>query len=383
MTQFDSIVDANLLVKAFRDCKKGVNWKTSVQRYDANLLMNTYSLQKSLMDKTYDMSKPFEFDKCERGKLRHIKALTIGDRVVQRALCDNVVIPTLRPKLIYDNGASLKGKGVDFTRRRLVAHLEKFYREHHSNKGFILMMDYSKYFDNILHRVFLEDIEDYFDEDTMWLIKKIMKGFEIDVSYLIDEEFETSEQDLFNSIEHEAIDKHLLTGQKMLSKSMGIGSQLSQIAGVYYPHKVDNYAKTVLQLKLYARYADDSYVIHEDKDYLYECLAKLSTLANELGIHMNRKKCQVAALSNFSFMKMHYSLDNYTGLVNITMPNATFRRERVKLLKFKHKLDAGTMTLEDIHNSYLSWRGSVERYDNHFRLEKIDEYFKSIFNMEV
>lgn len=382
MSQFETIVDANTLVESFRKCKKGVNWKTSVQRYDANLLMNTYSLQKSLREKTYDMSKPYEFDKCERGKLRHIKALTIGDRVVQRALCDNVVIPTLRPKLIYDNGASLKGKGVDFTRRRLVAHLEKFYREHHTNKGFILMMDYSKYFDNILHRVFLEDIERYFDEDTMWLIRKIMKGFEIDVSYLSDEEYATCENELFNSIKHEAIDKRLLTGEKMLAKSMGIGSQLSQIAGVYYPHNVDNYAKTILQLKLYARYADDSYAIHEDKDYLNQCLTELTQVAGQLGIHMNAKKCQVASLSSFSFMKMHYSLDE-SGNVHITMPNATFRRERVKLLKFKRKLDEGTMTLEDIHNSYLSWRGSVEQYDNHFRLEKIDDYFKSIFNMEV
>lgn len=38
---------------------------------------------------------------------------------------------------------------------------------------------------------------------------------------------------------------------------------------------------------------------------------------------------------------------------------------------------------DSVIDEYPSWRGSVERYDNHFRLEKIDEYFKSIFNMEV
>lgn len=133
---------------------------------------------------------------------------------------------------------------------------------------------------------------------------------------------------------------------------------------------------------MYARYADDSYAIHEDKDWLYTCLDELTRQVQDLGIHMNVKKCQIASLSNFSFMKMRYSLDE-RGVVHITMPNATFRRERVKLLKYTHKLEAGTMTLEDIHNSYLSWRGSVEKYDNHFRLEKIDNFFKSIFNMEA
>ena len=69
MSQFEQITDANVLVKSFRDCKKGVNWKTSVQRYDANLLMNIYALQQRLKSKTYDMSAPFEFDKLDEGKM--------------------------------------------------------------------------------------------------------------------------------------------------------------------------------------------------------------------------------------------------------------------------------------------------------------------------
>lgn len=382
MSQFEQIYDANTLVEAFQRCRKGVNWKASVQRYAANLLVNTYYIQQKLKSKQYEMSEPFEFNKCERGKLRHIKALTVQDRVIQRALCDSVVIPILRPKLIYDNGASLKNKGVDFIRRRLVTHLERFYHETGTNEGYILLMDYSKYFDNILHRRLLEDIDKYFEDEVIWLISKLLKGFEIDVSYLSDEEFKTCEQSLFNSIEHEQIDKSLLTGKKFMQKSMGIGSQISQICGVYYPHKIDNFAKNVLRLKYYARYADDSYVIHQSKDVLYNCLDKLSQQANEYGIHMNKKKCQIARLTNFSFMKLQYSL-NINGHVQITMPNATFRRERVKLLKLKRKLDDGVMSMQDILESYFSWRGNVVKYGNYFRLKKIDKFFESIFNVEV
>lgn len=89
MSQFEQIYDANTLIEAFQRCRKGVNWKASVQRYAANLLVNTYYIQQKLKSKQYEMSEPFEFNKCERGKLRHIKALTVQDRVIQRALLEN------------------------------------------------------------------------------------------------------------------------------------------------------------------------------------------------------------------------------------------------------------------------------------------------------
>ena len=82
-----------------------------------------------------------EFDVNERGKTRHIKSPSIRDRVLQRAVCDYVLEPVLYSKLIYDNGASVKGKGVEFTRKRLDKHLRDYYREH-GNKGYILVGDF-------------------------------------------------------------------------------------------------------------------------------------------------------------------------------------------------------------------------------------------------
>lgn len=43
---------------------------------------------------------------------RNIKSLHISDRVVLHSCCNNVLVPRVRPKLIYDNGASLEGNGT-------------------------------------------------------------------------------------------------------------------------------------------------------------------------------------------------------------------------------------------------------------------------------
>lgn len=55
-------------------------------------------------------------------------------------------------------------------------------------------------------------------------------------------------------------------------RSVGIGSQISQIAGIFYPTRIDNYCKIVRSVKYYVRYMDDTYIIHNDKQYLRELL---------------------------------------------------------------------------------------------------------------
>ena len=162
MEDFEKVYNANSLISAFRKSKSGTDWKEPVQRYEANLLLNTYHLQQDIKALNCKQGPTNEFDRHERGKIRHIKAIGVADRVVQRSVCDNLLLPALRPLLIYDNSSSLKGRGVDFARRRIVAHLEKYYRKYGTNEGYILLIDYSKYFDNIRHDVFLEDIKPYF-----------------------------------------------------------------------------------------------------------------------------------------------------------------------------------------------------------------------------
>ena len=147
---YDRMLDANNLYTAFLRAKQGSSWKASVQKFEAGILRNINILIKTLKNKSYEQKPFFEFTLRERGKIRHIRSIHISDRVVQRCLCDNILVPTISPKLIYDNGASVKNKGISFSRNRLTTHLTRYIRKHGTD-GYILLIDFSKFFDNINH----------------------------------------------------------------------------------------------------------------------------------------------------------------------------------------------------------------------------------------
>ena len=94
------IFDINVLYEAFMKAKIGSDWKPQVQKFEMNLLTELSSLQKDLISRTFKFSKPNEFILSERGKTRVISGDGIRDRVVKRALCDEVLIPTIKKYLI-------------------------------------------------------------------------------------------------------------------------------------------------------------------------------------------------------------------------------------------------------------------------------------------
>jgi hypothetical protein len=150
---FSRITDPNNLYDAFKKSRREVTWKESVQRYEMNLLTNIAETVQKLKAGESVCHGFVEFNLMERGRLRHIKSVHISERIVQKCLCDQVLVPILSRSLVYDNGASLKGKGLHFAIRRLIRHLTRYYRHYKTNEGYCLSVDFSKYFDNIRHDV--------------------------------------------------------------------------------------------------------------------------------------------------------------------------------------------------------------------------------------
>lgn len=333
MNDMESVYDANSLLDAFNKSKKGTAWKESVQRYEMNLLRNINQTQKELKDGTYEQKDFYEFKLHERGKTRHIKSMHISDRVVQRSVCDNVLVPELSKYLTYDNGASMEGKGIHFARKRLSTHLHKFYRKHKSNEGYVLLIDFSKFFDNIVHDGLIKEMRKKIgDKETMSFIEKLIDTFRVDVSYMTDEEYANCMKTLYNALEHAQIDKAKLTGEKYMRKSVGIGSQISQISGVYYPTRIDNYCKIVKGMKYYGRYMDDIYIIHEDKEYLKGLLNDIQGICDELGLFINPKKTQWIS-SLMSFLSIHL-LEEDTEMSKTTMSKNEIE-QKIRDLKTK------------------------------------------------
>ena len=179
------------LFKAFHDLKKSIRFKETVQKYELNIFRNISKFIIEYQNGTYTVHKGSEFNLSERGKIRHICATPIYDRVPIRSFCDNIFIPSLSPYLIYDNCASLKGRGIDMQHNRMKVHLQKYFRQYHSNDGYILQGDFSKFFDNLDHDKIVKAISEKIkDTYSLEFIKMVLKSFCLDFSDCSDAEIE-------------------------------------------------------------------------------------------------------------------------------------------------------------------------------------------------
>lgn len=352
------IFDGNVLYESFLRAKQGSDWKPQVQRFEMNYLFELAELQKELESDSYTFQPSTEFTLHERGKVRRITGEQIKDRVSKHALCDEILTPSVRKYLIYDNSASIKGKGIDFTRKRLLVHLRKYYHQHGSNDGYILLIDFSKYYDNIQHEKLMEQFEKYIhDEKALSFLRAVIDRSKVDVSYMTDEEYAGCMDRVFNSLEYQNVDKSLLTGEKFMRKHLNIGDQVAQVAGIIYPIPIDNYVKIVKGVKFYGRYMDDSYAIHESKEFLEELLQGIIAVAKELGITVNIRKTRICKLSSlWRFLQVQYSLTD-TGRVIQKINPKRLTNMRRKMKKLVHIL-----TEKEFDDWYGSW------FRNHYRI---------------
>lgn len=356
------VSDLNNLYEAYTKSRKTSAWKPQVQMYEMNYLSNLVKTSNELNNHTYVAKKGSYFTVNERGKKRNIRSNPFSDRIVRRSFCDNVLIPSLRKYLIYDNGASLQGKGISFTRRRFERHLHEFYRKYGTNEGYILLIDFSKYYDNIRHDKLKQAISKHVnDPEYLWLLDRILDNFKVDVSYLNDEMYAKCLDMLFDGGKQAALNPKYLTGKKFMAKSLAIGDQVSQISSIYFPTKIDNYCKIVRSIRWYGRYMDDSYIISKDKHFLHEMLNEIIKIASDLGIFINQKKTKIMKINHpFTWLKLRYQLTDTGHLVKKINPK-TVTRERRKLKKYRQLVDRGQMSLDDVKTALKSWIGAYDK----------------------
>lgn len=378
------IFDGNSLYDAFIKAKKGSDWKSDVQRFEMTYLLGLSDMQKRLMNRTYSFHPTSEFTLNERGKTRYIHGEQITDRIVKHSLCDEVLTPTMRKFLIYDNGASLQGRGIDFTRKRLLTHLRKYYTQHKSNEGYILLIDFTKYYDNIRHDKLMEMFRKYIHDDcALWLLEETVKQSRIDVSFLSDEEYLTCIDEVFNSLDYYSdLDRSLLIGEKFLNKHLNIGDQVAQVSGISYPIPIDNHVKIVRGVKFYGRYMDDSYVIHDSYEFLWELLQEIICIAEDLGITINLRKTRVCKLSEYwRFLQVQYSLTETGRIIQKINPKQLTRMRR-KMKKLAYILNPLEFSLwfSSWFKGYYKLMSELQRENIVSLFEELKEVNLNVFN---
>lgn len=338
---YNSVFTIPHLKKAYKESRKGVRWKASVQKYEANVMLNIKQTYDVLMNGTFKSRGFYEFDLNERGKLRHIKSVLINERVVQRCLCDYCLVPLMSPTFVYDNGASQKGKGIDFSKRRIVAQLHQFYRRF-GNQGYILQFDFSKYFDTMPHEIVMKLIDKFVtDERLNALTKQLVKDFG-DIG-------------------------------------LGLGSQVSQILSLACADDIDHTFKETMKIRGYGRYMDDGYLISESKEYLQKCLEVLKQMCEISGIKPNLKKTHITKLSHgFTFLKLKFVLTS-TGRVIRRLTHKNIVRQRRKLKKLAKMVEAEKLTFKDVAACMQSWIGHTKRTNSYNTLQSMLKLYRSLF----
>ena len=350
---YDKAISLTELIKAYFICRTNVRWKSSVQRYGFNLFKNSHRSRKRLSEGADTFKGFYQFEIYERGKRRKIRSIHISERCIEKSLAVNAYVPMLRSSLIYDNSASLRGRGTEYARLRTLKHLRNWYH-FHGNKGYVIVGDFTSFFDSIDHDVLLRIIDKHFED------KRFIEFTRKSISHYGD-------------------------------KGLGLGSELNQIYAISVPNELDHYIKTVLRVKHYHRYNDDFYLFCETKEEAARILEDIGIITRSLGIRLSDRKTYITKLSKgFTFLKKRYILtDSGRIITRHSRKNITYERRRLK--KFVRLMDEGELTYKMIEQQYQSWRGYLKhtpassknyskRYKNEYKtIKKMDKLFNELF----
>ena len=356
-------IDMEQLRSALHKSRKGSQWKKSVMQWEISRLPKLCALQKQLRDDYKpDTYKAFRIN--ERGRMRLIRAQSVRDRITQHVLCDDYINPVIEKRVVWDNGASRKGKGTSFTRRRLCIHLNKYWLKYHNWDGYILKIDFSKYYDNIQHGKLKQQFQQLSLND--------------DIRQLIDVFIDSNRTKVPADWDFtQPLNLLTVTGlTKEANISMGIGAQLSQSTGILYATPIDTLIKNVYSCGLSGRYNDDIYVIERDKNKLQVLLYAVEEEANKWGIFINHKKTVILPLrKGFTFLKTHYILKD-NGKIIKRADRRSFTRERQRL-RAMHKEG-----IQDI-NQYRAWRNAKLKQFHCWKLVKnMDDYYNRLYGYD-
>ena len=217
---------------AWQEFKRGKAKKLDIQQFGFNLEDNIFALHQELKNKTYTHSS-YQAFYVQDPKLRHIHKACIKDRIVHQALF-RVLYHFFDNKFIFDSYSCRLGKG----NHKAVYRLEKFLRRASFNfqkPTFALKCDVRKFFANVDHKILLNLIQKRIsDQDTLWLIKIIIKSFSVSKN-----------------------------------KGLPLGNVSSQLFSNIYLNELDYFVKHKLKAKHYIRYVDDFIILHESKEVLF------------------------------------------------------------------------------------------------------------------
>ena len=252
---FKRIVSWDNILDAYKKTQKGKSkYKYDAMKFKEDEISNLLNLKYSLIYGTYTHSGYTKFAVYEP-KLRMIYAPKYIDKIVQHMI-NNVLRDIYEPTFIYDSYACIRGKGNQAAVKRIQQYQRMAYRVY--DNPYLLKIDISKFFYTI-DRGILKNI----------LSRKIKDKHILSLLYSIIDSF---------------------------TEPLGLplGNLTSQLFANIYLNEIDQRIKHFYKVKFYVRYADDMFLILEDKDIANRLKLSIATdITSILHLLVNPKKVYI------------------------------------------------------------------------------------------
>lgn len=327
----DDVFAYHRLHKRGKQCCNGSRWKQSTQRHELHLFSGTAKRRKRILNHRYKWNKYAHFPLVERGKRREIDAPHVNDRQVHKVMSQDILIP-LYKDIIYDNGASLKDKGLAFSRRRLEESLRHHFKLY-GMTGSIIVADMTGYFPNADREIInARHHKLVYQEDIALLLDSLICSFPGEIGVCL-------------------------------------GVEPSQIEMIALPSPLDNFMTCQLGLKDYEHYMDDFVMCIPPFLDPREVLNTFIEQAAKIGLTVSTKKTKIIPFGKpFRFCKAKYTISE-TGHVSSHGSRDTMKRGRAKMNSFKSKvLETHEMTFEDLWASVNGVLNYYEHFNDHGRV---------------
>ena len=261
---FEEIISLENLLKAWKEFVRGKRNKKDVQIFQIRLMDNILALHSDLVNHTYKHGG-YQAFKINDPKPRDIHKAMVRDRLLHHAIYRKLY-PFFEKTFIADSFSCRLDKGT----HKAVNRFREFSRivgKNNTRTCWILKCDIRKFFANIDHAILLESLREYIsDKNVMWLLGEVVSSF---------------------------------STKGKTGIGLPLGNLTSQLFVNVYMNKFDQFVKHKLKAKYYIRYADDFVIFSEDKDYLTNCIPKISEfLQKELKLKLHPDKVFIKTLAS-------------------------------------------------------------------------------------
>jgi len=316
------ITSYEALYLAYRRARRGKRESAAVARFSYDLEGQLGTLQRQLLNETYQPSSYYAFD-INDPKPRRIYAAAFRDRIVHHSLIA-AVEPIFDARMIDDTYACRVGGGTHAALDALDRHWRIAAKD---GPVHVLRIDVRRYFFNIDHAILADLICSRLrDGQAVRLVRKIIGS--------------------------------LSTGDAP-GIGIPIGNLTSQLFANVYLGQLDQFAKHTLRIRHYLRYMDDIAILHSDKSQLQAWLASMRNFLRErLHLETNQRTVIFPASNGIPWLGWRVLEPGRRRLTRRMVIRAARR-----LRQLADDRRAGACTPEQFRQRLMAWIAHAEHGD--------------------